>query len=163
MAARGLLRPLHWLPTVDLSTGIDDITSGSAVWPLPSNLDIQQQPTISGMQRLTGAASISACRTRSSLPRAWSAQSPTSRRGSEAPVLPWELGAPQLSATNRYAYRTSYELDWWGDVMKYALDPATGALPIDANGNPLNAPLWTAAAQVDAQAAGTGWDAIGEF
>ena len=68
------------------------------------------------------------------------------------------IGGPQLSATNRYAYRTSYELDWWGDVKKYALDPATGALPIDANGNPLNAPLWSAAAQVDAQAAGTGWD-----
>ena len=29
----------------------------------------------------------------------------------------------------------------------------TGALPSDVNGNPLNAPLWSAATQLDAQAA----------
>ncbi len=64
--------------------------------------------------------------------------------------------------TNQYAYKTSYEAGIWGDVKKYAIDISTGVLPVDANGNPLNAPLWSAAAQLDAQAAVSGavngWD-----
>ena len=72
------------------------------------------------------------------------------------------LGGAQLSATNQYAYKTSYEAGMWGDVKKYALDLDTGVLPVDANGNPLNAPLWSAATQLDAQAAVSGavngWD-----
>ena len=55
--------------------------------------------------------------------------------------------------TNQYAYKTSYEAGIWGDVKKYAIDLSTGVLPVDANGNPLSAPLWSAAAQLDAQAA----------
>ncbi len=44
-----------------------------------------------------------------------------------------------------FGYRTSYENGWWGDVTKYALDPNTGALPVDTDGNPLNPPVWSAA------------------
>src|SRR6185436_2235910 len=71
-------------------------------------------------------------------------------------------GGAQLSVTNQYAYKTSYEVGIWGDVKKYAIDINTGVLPIDANGNPANAPLWSAATQLDAQAAVNGaingWD-----
>ena len=67
-----------------------------------------------------------------------------------------------MSVTNQYAYKTSYEAGIWGDVKKYAIDISTGVLPSDANGNPLNAPLWSAATQLDAQAAVSGpvngWD-----
>jgi type IV pilus assembly protein PilY1 len=68
------------------------------------------------------------------------------------------IAGAQFSATKKYGYRTSYEVDWWGDVKKYALDSSTGALPVDAAGNPLNAPLWSAATQLDTLAAGGGWD-----
>ncbi len=72
------------------------------------------------------------------------------------------LGGPQLSTSNQYAYETSYEAGLWGDVKKYAIDLTTGVLPVDADGNPINAPVWSAATQLDAQAAvvGTmnGWD-----
>ena len=72
------------------------------------------------------------------------------------------LGGSQLSVSNQYAYKTSYEAGIWGDVKKYAIDIATGVLPVDVNGNPLNAPLWSAAAQLDTQAAVSGaingWD-----
>ena len=67
------------------------------------------------------------------------------------------IAGAQISATKNFGYRTSYEVGWWGDVRKYALDPATGALPVDNVGNPLNAPLWSAATQLDAQTATTGW------
>ena len=66
------------------------------------------------------------------------------------------LAAAQLSVTNQYGYKTSYEVGLWGDVKKYAFDINTGVIPVDANGNAVNAPLWSAAAQVDAQAAVTG-------
>ena len=69
------------------------------------------------------------------------------------------IAGAQITATKKYGYLTSYApIDWSGDVRKYALDPATGALPVDKDGIPLNLPLWSAAAQLDAQAAGTGWD-----
>jgi Tfp pilus tip-associated adhesin PilY1 len=66
------------------------------------------------------------------------------------------LAGAQLSLTNQYGYRTSYEVGLWGDVKKYLLDINSGVLPVDANGNPLNAAIWSAATQVDAQAAVTG-------
>ena len=94
-------------------------------------------------------------------PRASSARSPTSpiRSGTGAGV---GLGGAQLSTTNQYAYKTSYEAGLWGDVKKYAIDITTGVLPVDVNGNPLAAPVWSAATQLDAQAAVaggvTGWD-----
>ncbi len=69
------------------------------------------------------------------------------------------IAGAQLSVSNQYAYKTSYESGWWGDVRKYALDIYTGVLPVDADGNPTTPPVWSAATQVDAQAAGTGWDA----
>jgi type IV pilus assembly protein PilY1 len=72
------------------------------------------------------------------------------------------LGGAQLSVTNQYGYKTSYETGLWGDVKKYAIDITTGVLPVDVNGNPLSAPLWSAATQLDAQAAVVGavngWD-----
>ena len=72
------------------------------------------------------------------------------------------IGGAQFSVTNQYAYKTSYEAGIWGDVKKYAIDLGTGVLPVDVNGNPLNAPLWSAATQLDAQAAVSGavngWD-----
>ena len=72
------------------------------------------------------------------------------------------IAGAQLSVTNQYAYKTSYEVGLWGDVKKYALDINTGVLPVDANGNPVNAPVWSAATQLDAQAAVVGaingWD-----
>ena len=68
------------------------------------------------------------------------------------------IAGPQFSATRTYGYRTSYEVGWWGDVQKYALDPNTGALPVDSAGNPKNPALWSAAARLDAITAGAGWD-----
>jgi type IV pilus assembly protein PilY1 len=68
------------------------------------------------------------------------------------------IAGAQFSASKSFGYRTSYETGWWGDVKKYALDPSTGALPVDSSGNPANAPLWSAATQLDTQAAVTGWD-----
>ena len=68
------------------------------------------------------------------------------------------IAGAQISATKNFAYRTSYEVGWWGDLRKYALNLNTGALPVDNAGNPINPPVWSAAAQVDLQAAATGWD-----
>ena len=68
------------------------------------------------------------------------------------------IAGAQFTASKSYGYRASYEAGWWGDVKKYALDPNTGALPVDGAGNPINPPLWSAATQLDAQASGTGWD-----
>lgn len=68
------------------------------------------------------------------------------------------IAGAQLSVTNSYAYKTSYEAGMWGDVRKYALDVMTGVLPVDANGNPTTPPIWSAATQIDAQAASDGWD-----
>ena len=68
------------------------------------------------------------------------------------------IAGAQITATKKYGYLTSYApIDWSGDVRKYALDPATGAIPVDKDGIPLKLPLWSAATQLDAQAAGTGW------
>lgn len=66
------------------------------------------------------------------------------------------IAGAQLSATNQFGYRTSYEIGLWGDVKKYALDIDTGVLPVDADGNPVAAAIWSAAATLDAQAAVTG-------
>ena len=68
------------------------------------------------------------------------------------------IAGAQFSVSTSFGYRTSYETGWWGDVAKYALDPNTGALPVDKDGNPLNPPLWSAVKQLDTQVAVTGWD-----
>ena len=67
------------------------------------------------------------------------------------------MAGAQLTATTSFGYRTSYDVGWWGDVKKYALNPATGAIDVDKDGIPLSPPVWTAAAQLDAQVAGDGW------
>ncbi len=113
------------------------------------------------MARSTRAASFSTRATPGIWPKASSARSPTSRI-SRARAPESGSGGAQLSTTNQYAYKTSYEAGLWGDVKKYAIDITTGVLPVDVNGNPLAAPVWSAATQLDAQAAVgggvTGWD-----
>jgi type IV pilus assembly protein PilY1 len=84
----------------------------------------------------------------------------TDASGTGAPV---GMAGTQLSVTNKHVYKTSYEKGWWGDVRKYAVDMTTGAIPVDASGNPLDPPVWSAATALDAQAAVVdsvnGWDA----
>jgi type IV pilus assembly protein PilY1 len=72
------------------------------------------------------------------------------------------VAAAQLSISNQHGYKVSYKKGLWGDVEKYALNITTGVLPVDADGNPLNAPVWSAATKLDEQAAVVGsvlgWD-----
>jgi type IV pilus assembly protein PilY1 len=68
------------------------------------------------------------------------------------------IAGAQLTATNNFGYLTSFDSTWAGDVQKYAFNAATGAIPVDTAGNPLNPPLWSAQVQLDAQVVGTGWD-----
>ena len=42
------------------------------------------------------------------------------------------IAGAQFSATKSFGYRTSYEVGWWGDVKKYALDPRPARLPSTA-------------------------------
>ena len=67
------------------------------------------------------------------------------------------LAGAQISTTKNFGYLANYDSQWTGDVKKYALDPNTGALPADVDGNPLNKPLWSASDQLDKQVLGTGW------
>ena len=138
-------------------TGINDVTSGALPWPKPIN------NTATAIDDLWHAA-INA---RGKYFNAQSAQELaegvvsaladfTAQSGTGTAV---GLAGAQLTAAKSFGYRTSYEAGWWGDVKKYALDPNTGALPVDATGNPLNAPVWSAADKLDIQASGTGWDA----
>jgi len=68
------------------------------------------------------------------------------------------LAGARITNTRNFGYLTSYDSQWTGDLRKYALDTRTGALPADADGNPLNRPVWSAQQQLDLQALGTGWD-----
>jgi type IV pilus assembly protein PilY1 len=68
------------------------------------------------------------------------------------------IAGAQISVSRNFAYRTTYGNDQSGDVQKYALDPNTGALPINDFGNPRDDPVWSAVSKLDAQAAVTGWD-----
>ena len=69
------------------------------------------------------------------------------------------VGIPGNGGQLTAGYLTYYApIDWSGDVRKYALDVNTGAVPVDADGNPTQLPVWSAKSQLDGQAAGTGWN-----
>jgi type IV pilus assembly protein PilY1 len=68
----------------------------------------------------------------------------------------------QLNSTGAFGYKGEYNKGWTGDVLKYALNPVDGSLPMDANGNPLSPAVWSFASQLGTQAgvngATVGWD-----
>ncbi|MEO8303410.1 MAG: PilC/PilY family type IV pilus protein [Betaproteobacteria bacterium] len=138
-------------------TGLDAITAGTANWPVatgaggPESIDDLWHAALNSRGKFfnTKNAQQLAEAIVSSLADF------TDQTGTGTAV---GIAGAQFSATKTYGYRTSYESGWWGDIKKYALDPTTGALPIDSAGNPLNAPLWSAATQVDAQTAVAGWN-----
>ncbi len=146
-------------------TGIDAITAGTANWPVtstcasgaggPECIDDLWHAAVNSRGKYFNASNPQ--QLAESIVAALADFTDQSGTGTGV-----GLGGSQLSVTNQYAYKTSYEAGIWGDVKKYAVDLATGVLPVDVNGNPLNAPLWSAAVQLDAQAAadGTinGWD-----
>ena len=142
--------------TVPYPTGIDSITSGAIQWPKPSSFD----PT--AIDDLWHAA----VNARGKYYNAQNAQQLAEQIVSALADFADQSGTStaigiagaQLSATRKYGYKTSFESGWWGDVKKYALNTSTGALDLDANGNPISPLIWSAATQLDTQAAGTGWD-----
>jgi type IV pilus assembly protein PilY1 len=151
--------------SVPYPSGVDDITAGTRDWPTPLNgapgQYLGSTPGPEAIDDLWHAAVNSrgkffnaktAQDLASSIVQALSEF--TGQAGTGTGV---GIAGAQLAVTTNYAYRTSYEIGWWGDVKKYALDP-TGALPVDNAGNPLNPALWSAATQADTQAAVTGWD-----
>ncbi len=98
---------------------------------------------------------------RSSWPKASSARSPISPiRPARAPGS--GLAGAQLSVTNQYAYKTSYEGACGATSRNMRSTSRPVCSPSTSNGNPLNAPVWSAATQLDAQAAVAGavigWD-----
>ena len=147
--------------TVSYPNGIDAITAGLANWPVatgaggPESVDDLWHASINTRGRFFNANN--AQQLAESIVTALADFTDQSGTGTGV-----GLGGAQLSVTNQYAYKTSYEKGLWGDVKKYAIDINTGVLPVDVNGNPLNAPLWSATTQLDAQAAVAGgvqgWD-----
>ena len=143
--------------TLPFPTGINDITSGAKDWPAPGALTPEttddlwhaainghgQYFNVQNAQQLAESV-VSAL-----------ADFTADQSGTGTAV---GLAGAQLTATRSFGYRTSYESGWSGDVKKYALDPNTGALPIDGNGNPANPPVWSAGPLLDTMAAGAGWD-----
>ena len=130
--------------TSSIPTGVDAITAGTQDWP---------QPTGSGSPDSVDDLWHAALNSRGKYFNAANPQQLaesivsaladfTSQSGTGAAV---GIAGAQLSATRKYGYRTSYESGWWGDVRKYELDTKTGALPVKADGNPMNDPLWSAA------------------
>jgi type IV pilus assembly protein PilY1 len=142
-------------------TGIDAITAGLSDWPVPlgaersDSIDDLWHAAINGRGRFFNPSNSQ--QLGESIVAALADF--TSQSGTGTAI---GIAGAQLTATRSYGYRASYEIGSWGDVKKYALDPATGALPVKADGNPLNAPVWSAATQLDAQAAVVGdvkgWD-----
>ncbi len=126
-------------------------------WPQPPRTRRgRTRSTTSGTPRVNSRGKYFNAPTRSSWRRASSARWPTSPAQTARPPR-WALAGAQLTATKKFGYRTSYETGWWGDVKKYALDPNTGALPVDANGNPIErAGVVGRGATRRAGAAGTG-------
>ena len=141
--------------TLPYPTGIDDVTSGATPWPKPVNntataIDDLWHATVNARGKYFNAQSAQEL-----AEAVVSALADfTSQSGTGTAV---GLSGAQLTATKSFGYRTSYEAGWFGDVKKYALDPNTGALPVDANGNPASAPVWSAVEKLDAQVAGAGW------
>ena len=139
-------------------TGVDAITAGSRDWPQPTGSE--RPDSIDDMWHAALNSRGKFFNPSNSQQLAESIVSSladfTSQAGTGTAV---GIAAAQLSATRKFGYRTSYESGWWGDIKKYELDPTTGALPVKADGNPLNQPVWSAAKELDAQVLGTGWDA----
>ena len=145
--------------TLPYPSGLDDITQGTTSWPVPSSPNGNSPEAIDDLWH-------AAVNSRGKYFNAQNAQQLaegvagaladfTDQAGTGTAV---GLAGAQLTSTSSFGYKTSYDAGWTGDVLKYALDPTTGALPVDADGNALNAPVWSASAKLDAQAAGTGWD-----
>ena len=138
-------------------TGIDAITAGQADWPepkgieRPDSIDDLWHAAVNARGRFFNPSNSQ--QLGESIVAALADFTAQSGTGTAVGIA----GA-QFSSSRRYGYRTSYETGSWGDVKKYLLDPATGALPVKVDGNPLNDPLWSAATQLDAQVLGTGWD-----
>ena len=147
--------------TISYPNGINAITSGTANWPPatgaggPEAVDDLWHSAINSRGKYFNANN--AQQLAESIVSALADFTDQSGTGTAVGI-----GGAQLSVTNQYAYKTSYEAGIWGDVKKYALDLGTGVLPSDANGDPINAPLWSAAPQLDLQAAVSGpvngWD-----
>ena len=147
--------------TINYPNGINAITSGTANWPPatgaggPEAIDDLWHASLNSRGKYFNASN--AQQLAESIVSALADFTDQSGTGTAVGI-----GGAQLSVTNQYAYKTSYEAGIWGDVKKYAINIDTGVLPIDANGNPANAPLWSAATQLDAQAAVNGaingWD-----
>ena len=147
--------------TISYPNGINAVTSGTANWPPatgaggPEAIDDLWHASVNSRGKYFNASN--AQQLAESIVSALADFTDQSGTGTAVGI-----GGAQLSVTNQYAYKTSYEVGIWGDVKKYAIDINTGVLPIDANGNPANAPLWSAATQLDAQAAVNGaingWD-----
>jgi len=147
--------------TISYPNGINAIASGTATWPPatgaggPEAVDDLWHASINSRGKFFNANN--AQQLAESIVAALADFTDQSGTGTAV-----GMGGAQLSVTNQYAYKTSYEAGLWGDVKKYAIDLNTGVLPLDANGNPANPPLWSAATQLDAQAAVSGsvngWD-----
>ena len=141
--------------TINYPNGINAITSGTANWPPatgaggPEAIDDMWHAAVNSRGKYFNASN--AQQLAESIVSALADFTDQSGTGTAVGI-----GGAQLSVTNQYAYKTSYEAGIWGDVKKYAIDLNTGVLPVDANGNPANAPLWSAATQLDAQAAVSG-------
>ncbi len=147
--------------TISYPNGINAVTAGAANWPAatgaggPEAIDDLWHAAVNSRGKYFNASN--AQQLAESIVSALADFTDQSGTGTAVGI-----GGAQLSVTNQYAYKTSYEAGIWGDVKKYALDLGTGVLPSDVNGNPINAPLWSAATQLDAQAAVAGpvngWD-----
>jgi len=141
--------------SVQYPTGLSSITSGVSDWPAatgaggPESIDDLWHAAVNSRGKYFNANNA-----RQLAESVVSALADfTDQAGTGAGI---GLAGAQLSTTNQYGYRTSYEVSLWGDVKKYKLDIDTGVLPVDANGNPVNPPIWSAATQLDAQAAVSG-------
>ena len=134
--------------TINYPSGINAITSGTANWPPatgaggPEAIDDLWHAAVNSRGKYFNASN--AQQLAESIVSALADFTDQSGTGTAVGI-----GGAQLSVTNQYAYKTSYEAGIWGDVKKYAIDIDTGVLPVDASGNPLNAPLWSAATQLD--------------
>jgi type IV pilus assembly protein PilY1 len=142
--------------TLPYPSGIDLVTTGAAQWPVPSSLN----PTaIDDLWHATWNARGKYYNAQNAQQLAEDIVSAisdfTQQSGTNTAV---GIAGAQLSAGGSFGYKTGFGPGWSGDVKKYALNPNTGALDLDANGNPITPLIWSAAAQLDSQAAGAGWD-----
>jgi type IV pilus assembly protein PilY1 len=151
-------------PSVD-AAGLAAITAGTAYWPWPSAVDFPPTGGTAGPDSIDDLWHAAL----NSRGKFFNAKNPQELANSIVAALNDFVGpngtgtgvgiaGAQITATNRFSYLTSYDSTWAGDVKKYALDSRFGAIRVDPAGNPIDPPLWSAQVQLDAQAAGTGWD-----